>query len=522
MRLGLKLKRWLEQPMTRTGRCLTLSIGLVGFANTVAQAAVPVVTNVTLAAADGGKFEISYDVTDDDRDTLVISVRISTDEGATYLKPAESLTAGNTPGYPTVTFPEGQTTLTGRNIVWDANADLGEDFAGTLRVRVIARDASEPPPAPNGYSLIQAGEFVMGRPGGKNNVVPAHTVFVSAFYIGKFEVTKEEWDAVYQWAVANGYQFESPGAGVAPDHPVHSVDWYDSIKWCNARSEMEGLMPTYFTDPSRSPDSVYRTGKVDLMPCHVDWDGNGYRLPTEAQWEKAARGGLESKVFPWGDEADGSDLNFRDSGDPFEEGEPPTTPVGYYDGNQVPAGVDRANGFGLYDVSGNVWEWCWDWYTDLYYEDPSASYPDTVGPNRSSMTLHDRTLRGGSWVFSAIDSECSVRFCPRPDAENPSYGFRCALGAPLANYANSEQLSVGSKPPFLITRVTRSANSSIEIEWTSSENETYNVEFSETLAADSWTAVNEAPIPGADGSSAYMDTVEGHATGFYRVVRLQQ
>jgi sulfatase modifying factor 1 len=491
---------------------------------TASQAASPVVRNVSLEVGDGGKLNIGYDVADEEGDELAISVRISIDGGASFLKPAQALTAGATAGYPNVTFGAGETSLEGREIVWDATADLGEDFVGDLQVRVIATDGTEPAAAPDGFSLIPAGEFQMGQADGKVNEVPVHGVFVSAFYMEQLEVSKSLWDSVYTWALDNGYDFENAGSGSADDHPVQMVDWYDSTKWCNARSEMEGLTPSYYVDNTRGPNTVYRTGKLDLLASQVDWDANGYRLPTEAQWEKAARGGLEAKLFPWGDEGTGADLNFNGSGDPFEAGAPPTTPVGYYNGSQVPAGVDRANAFGLYDMTGNVWEWCWDWYTDFYYADPSATYPDTAGPDRSSMSLTDRPLRGGAWTFAANDARCAVRFCPRPDNQHPSYGIRCARGAPLGNYANSSPLSIGLASPFLITRITRSAEGpSIELEWTSTEGATYNIEFSGTLQSDNWLPVNDAPIAGAAGTTSFTDMLAsrvGSLNGYYRVVKL--
>ena len=212
---------------------------------------------------------------------------------------------------------------------------------------------------------VDGGSFLMGDSynEGLNTERPAHNVFVSAFWIDRFEVSKAMWDRVTSWAITNGYVFQNTGAGQANNHPVQMLNWYDIVKWCNARSEMDGLLPVYFTDSAQT--SIYRNAQIDLTSDAVAWDRNGYRLPTEAEWEKAARGGLKGHHFPWPSYGgaysafiDGTKANFVSSGDPFESGTTPyTTPVGYYNGSQSPAGIDMGNGFGLYDMAGNLWEY---------------------------------------------------------------------------------------------------------------------------------------------------------------------
>ena len=225
----------------------------------------------------------------------------------------------------------------------------------------------------------------------------------------KTEVSKAEWDVVYTWAIANGYVFDNAGAATASDHPVVNINWHDAVKWCNARSEKEGLTPCYYTESGKT--TVYRTGLSALDNNWVDWDADGYRLPTRAEWLKAYWGGNEgSNFFPWpssgGSELDhihGSFGNYNNSGDPWEgsvsSSADRTTPIAYYDGEQIPVGPDMANGYGLYDLFGNVSEWCWDrelsgWY-DLAESQDDNSRGSSQGIGRS------RSVNGINWFAAS-------------------------------------------------------------------------------------------------------------------------
>ena len=268
--------------------------------------------------------------------------------------------------------------------------------------------------------LVEGGTFAMGDH--KNELEswmarsrPVHDVYVSAFYMARTPVTYAEWKEVYDWAVANGYSFDNPGqrgaglSGLAlPDtpvnnrHPVTRVSWYDVVKWCNAKSEREGLTPVYHTDDTRT--SVYRQGRHDVTIAQVDWIANGYRLPTEAEWEKAARGGLVGARWPWGD------AGIDDTRANYGRNVNSTTPVGSY----------AANGYGLHDMAGNVYEWNWDRFSGTWYSQPAASEADTRGPVSGSL----RVFRGGSWSSDPEYSRVANRDGIRPFLEWNGGGFR--------------------------------------------------------------------------------------------------
>lgn len=290
------------------------------------------------------------------------------------------------------------------------------------------------PNPPTGMVLVPAGSFLMGNcmatNDGFSDELPLHTVVVDAIYTDEYEITKALWDSVHQWAISNGYSFDSAGSAKANDHPVHYVNWYDAVKWCNARSQKEGLIPAYYTEAAHT--NVYRVGQMDLSNVCVNWNA-GFRLPTEAEWEKAARGGSSGHRFPWSDVdtinqsranyysywKDGVpyysyDVNATDGYHPsFSSGDYPyTNPVGYFE----------ANGYRLYDMAGNVWEWCWDWYDSHWYGNAGATQDDTRGPNGPSSY---RVLRSGAWDGDAYDSRCARRSANVPTWAYQYFGFRC-------------------------------------------------------------------------------------------------
>jgi len=304
-------------------------------------------------------------------------------------------------------------------------------------------------PTPDGMVPIPAGDFEMGchaETGDtcNGNELPVHAVHLDAYYMSVFEVTNQEYADALNWAWSQGELIQVTSGVVRKygggqnaycdttisssysritwngstfgvvaekeDHPMVCVSWWGAAAYSNWRSEMEGRAPSY-----------------DTTTWACNFDGDGYRLPTEAEWEYAARGGCHDPyhVWPWGNTIDGSMANYCYSGDPWETGATPlTTPVGYYDGAQTPPGTDMANGYGLYDVAGNVYEWCNDWYSSTYYG--SSPYENPRGP----VTGTYRVVRGGSWSGSAADLRCAGRGTCSPGFRGRYEGcggFRLAL-----------------------------------------------------------------------------------------------
>ena len=344
----------------------------------------PVVSNVRSVQRPGTRLvDITYDVADSDSPTVVVAVEVSADSGVTYTVPAESFTGdvgnGIKPG-------------TGKKVVWDAKADWPNKYSSKVRFRVLVSDQWL---APSGMALIPAGSFQMGdaRVAG-----PEHTVTVSAFAMDKWEVSIELWESVRAWGNAHGYDLVA-GGSYGAKHPVNGVNWFDTVKWCNARSEKEGKVPAYYEDVAMT--QVYRSG--EKVPAGVKWDA-GYRLPTEAEWEKAGRGGVAGKLYPWGtDEIRTELVNYGASN---KSG---TTPVGSY----------GANEYGLYDMAGNVFEWTWDWHVGY----AQTAQTDPRGPTSGSP----RVIRGGGWFINAEYCRVANRYYDYPGYRYFNYGFRSVL-----------------------------------------------------------------------------------------------
>lgn len=250
---------------------------------------------------------------------------------------------------------------------------------------------------------VPGGTFEMGDVMGDNEEddEQVHTVTLSPYAISRYEVTFAQYDAFCEATGRDKPDDEGWGRG---NRPVINVSWYDAVAYCNWLSEQQGYEPVYELEGEEV--------------ANVDWEANGYRLPTEAEWEYAARGGGKKVRFGNGkDIARASEINF----DASEDAKKPYSEVGVYREQTVPVGsLNSPNGLGLHDMSGNVWEWCWDWYSGDYY----ASSPER-NP-RGSDSGSDRVLRGGSWFNNPEFCRAATRLAWYPSFRYNGIGFRLA------------------------------------------------------------------------------------------------
>lgn len=239
----------------------------------------------------------------------------------------------------------------------------------------------------------------------------------AAFYIDTFEVTKALWDAVKNWSATNDYAYDNSGSGKGTNHPVQGINWYDCVKWCNARSERDGLAPVYYTDAGYT--QIYKSGQV--AEPYVKSSATGYRLPTDVEWQYAARGGVSNGRFPWSDtntiqHTRANYLSQRIDPFAYDTSETRDYHPAYATGNEPytsPVGAFAPNGYGLYDVAGNVSEWCFDWYPG--YENQY------------------RIVRGGSWALTANACRVAERRLNTPHSVSFSKGFRTVQKPQIAD-----------------------------------------------------------------------------------------
>ncbi len=245
--------------------------------------------------------------------------------------------------------------------------------------------------------FVEGGEFM-----NKKSLFYGTGITVSDFYIGKYEVTQGEWVEVMG---TNPSQFKGE------ELPVDSVSWYDSIEYCNKRSELEGLEPYYNIDKeSRDPENTNEKDDVKWMVT-VNEDANGYRLPSEVEWEYAASGGQKSRDYKYSGSGDADEVAWywKNSGDRYLSGQWHWQKVDANNNSSKQVGIKKKNELGIYDMSGNVREWCWEWYTDM--EGDGSQY-------------YYRVWRGGGWMGAVICCEVSYRGSFNANGVGPDQGLR--------------------------------------------------------------------------------------------------
>jgi formylglycine-generating enzyme required for sulfatase activity len=412
-------------------------VALCGGQRVLADNHAPVVSNIIASERqDSSKLvDIYYNLGDGDGDACFVSLIGSNDGGQSW-----NIIMPNVSGDVGSAIPPGVS----KHIVWNCGTDLPGWF-GQFRVRVFATDNQG-----TSMLLVPAGEFAMGSGGG--DASPIHSVYTSAFWIDRFEVTNQQYLEGLNWALQQGLVYVTLGVvyGAANDlaycdttqsssfsritwtgstfgitagkesHPMVMVSWYGAAAYANWRSAMQGRPLSY-----------------DTSTWECNFAAHGYRLPTEAEREKAARGGhyAPSWLYPWGDSLTANVANYATSGDPYECGSgPSTTPVGFYIGQLQqkadfnwpcsPTSYQTANGmngYGLYDMGGNVWDRCNDWYSATYYS--SSPYDNPRGPTSGTY----RVIRGGSFDNGTNCLPCAFRMYDTPAGRYYSYGFRLAL-----------------------------------------------------------------------------------------------
>jgi formylglycine-generating enzyme required for sulfatase activity len=273
----------------------------------------------------------------------------------------------------------------GKQIPWSASSlILSFYFVGKSEVSVKKEEEER---KPEGLVLVEAGTFQMGSESGDSDEKSVHSVTISrAYYMSKYEVTQKQWLEIME---------ENPSHFKGDNLPVHNVSWNSAIEYCNLLSTKQGLTPCY-SDSSQN--------------VRCDFSANGYRLPTEAEWEFAAHGGKKA-------------LGLRYSG---STGGDSVGDIGWYSSNSEgkihEVGGKKPNELGLYDMSGNVWEWCWDWYGEYI----ASSQTDPAGPISGSY----RVRRGGSWESNVKYLRSTLR-----NYSNPFAGAMNSTGLRLVRIA---------------------------------------------------------------------------------------
>ena len=439
--------------MTRIILRLCIAIALVS----TASATVPVVTNVVASQRASTKLvDIYYNVSDAEGDSLKIGVEVSNNAGQTYSIPASSLTGD---------YGSGITPGTGKHIVWNAGVDWDGEYSSQMRVKVVASDGTGLPGLA-WSSEIPAGGFLMGQDGGAEGNGPSRHVNIPwSYWLSKYEITADQYSEFLNIALAAGNITRMGTTGVVANGSsfIGVTNGTQLIKLDQLRDVVWNIN-SFEAAPGRSN-----------FPVRVNWYGAiafaqhfGYDLPTDAEWEKAVRGpdhaeGEQHQVYPWGNFLTNSCANYHNSGDPkdslnmlgyYYSGYPERyssgdmTVVGYYNGNQTPIGSDMGNPYGIYDMTGNAYEWCRSkWVASVESYVQLEALTNTLNLLTGS---ENRVIRGGSCFssatyysyFSSLDAlKCYYRDSRVPNLDStskdstaqyyrPDIGFRVVRRAP--------------------------------------------------------------------------------------------
>ncbi|OMD03727.1 SUMF1/EgtB/PvdO family nonheme iron enzyme [Paenibacillus sp. FSL R5-0636] len=266
-----------------------------------------------------------------------------------------------------------------------------------LIVVAISACSQEKPEQKDTYVLVKGGNFINTNSNYKSTTI-------SNFYIGQYEVTQKEWVEIMG---------SNPSAFKDENLPVEMVNWYDVIDYCNKRSIKEGLKPYYNIDKNKKDPNNKSDNDTLKWTVTLNAGANGYRLPTEAEWEYAAGGGQLSKSYTYSgsNKADEVAWYWQNAGDKFLSGDW-NWPIIENNHNKTKSiGGKKPNELGLYDMSGNVREWCWNWYGDI--DSKSGSF---------------RVVKGGGWIGGINNNEISFRGKFEANGMGPDQGFRVIRG----------------------------------------------------------------------------------------------
>ncbi|SLK09852.1 MULTISPECIES: formylglycine-generating enzyme family protein [unclassified Paenibacillus] len=269
-----------------------------------------------------------------------------------------------------------------------------------IAIMVVMSACSQDKPEPeDNLVFVQGGTF-------KNNKsnFAGRNATLSNFYIGKYEVTQKEWEDVMG---------NNPSGFKGDQLPVEMVSWYDAVEYCNQRSIQEGLKPHYNIDKDTQDQNNKNDNDNIKWTVTINEGTNGYRLPTEAEWEYAASGGQESKNYTYSgsNNADKVAWYWKNAGDKILTGDWNWPAIESNKTKTKSIGTQQPNELGIYDMSGNVREWCWDWYSDA--ESQIASF---------------RVIKGGGWIGGVNNNEIAFRGKFDANGFGPDQGFRVVRG----------------------------------------------------------------------------------------------